>query len=174
MNMKTEYNTAGRPTSFKSEYIELGHNYSLLGATDSEMATFFGVAESTINLWKLKQPKFKDALIRGKAVADAHVAKALYTRAIGYSHAETHVSNYQGEITITQVTKHYPPDSVACFFWLKNRQPDKWRDKIEVNNNIKVDKKMMDFIETQFVTRMEKAHERQREVLRERGISDDS
>jgi hypothetical protein len=26
------------------------------------------------------------------------------------------------------VRKHYPPDVTACIFWLKNRQPEKWRD----------------------------------------------
>lgn len=25
--------------------------------------------------------------------------------------------------------EHYPPDATSMIFWLKNRQPDKWRDK---------------------------------------------
>ncbi len=47
---------------------------------------------------------------------------------MGYSHPAVHVSNYQGDITLTPITKHYPPDTVAAIFWLKNRQPAKWRD----------------------------------------------
>ncbi len=27
--------------------------------------------------------------------------------------------------------KHYPPDTTACIFWLKNRQRDKWRDRLD-------------------------------------------
>ena len=27
--------------------------------------------------------------------------------------------------------KYYPPDSTALIFWLKNRKPKDWRDKIE-------------------------------------------
>jgi hypothetical protein len=170
---KTETNTGGRPTSFKAEYIELAYKFCLLGATDEQLAEFFNVAKSTINLWKQKQPKFLDALKRGKVIADANVAHSLYRRATGYSHPETHVSNYQGEIIKTEITKHYPPDTTSCIFWLKNRQPDKWRDKVEVNSSIKLDKETLDMIENQFLTKMAAAHERQKEVLKERGIMAD-
>ena len=27
--------------------------------------------------------------------------------------------------------KHTPPDVVAAIFWLKNRKPDDWREKIK-------------------------------------------
>ncbi|MGZ8181238.1 MAG: helix-turn-helix domain-containing protein [Methylobacter sp.] len=130
--MNTKVNEGGRPTSFKSEYIELAFNYCLLGATDEQLADFFNVAKSTINLWKQKQPKFLDALKRGKTQADANVAHSLYKRATGYSHPDVHISNYQSEITKTEITKHYPPDTTACIFWLKNRQPKLWKDRVEV------------------------------------------
>lgn len=170
---EAEINAGGRPTSFKAEYVELAYKFCLLGATDEQLAEFFNVAKSTINLWKQKQPKFLDALKRGKVVADASVAHSLYRRATGYSHPETHVSNYQGEITLTELTKHYPPDTAAAFIWLKNRQPDKWRDKIHIDSNVKFDKETLEMIESQFVTKMAAAHERQKEVLKERGIVDD-
>lgn len=172
MNTNTEKNTVGRQTAFKAEYVDLAYKYCLLGATDKTLAEFFNVAESTINLWKLKQPKFLDALKRGKVVADANVASSLYRRAMGYSHPETHVSNYQGQITLTEITKHYAPDVTSCIYWLKNRQPDKWRDKIEIDTNVKINKETLEMIETQFVTKMAAAHERQKEVLKERGITD--
>lgn len=167
-----EKNVGGRPTAFKQEYVELGYKFCLLGATDEQLAEFFNVAKSTINLWKQKQPKFLDAIKRGKVAADANVAHSLYRRGTGYSCPETLVSNYQGAITLTEVTKHYPPDTTACIFWLKNRQPDKWRDKIEVNASVKLDKETLEMIEAQFVTKMAEAHERQKAVLAERGIAD--
>jgi hypothetical protein len=169
---KTETNTGGRPTSFKAEYIELAYKFCLLGATDEQLAEFFNVAKSTINLWKQKQPKFLDALKRGKVVADANIAHSLYRRGIGYSCQETHASNYKGTITLTEITKHYPPDTTACIIWLKNRQPDKWRDKVEVSASVKLDKETLEMIENQFVTKMAEAHERQKEVLKERGIAE--
>jgi len=44
----------------------------------------------------------------------AHIYTALYKRAIGYSHPDVHISNYQGEITITDIIKHYPPETQAA------------------------------------------------------------
>ena len=39
-----------------------------------------------------------------------------------------------GQIVITPTIKHYPPDTTAGIFWLKNRQRDKWRDKPEADD----------------------------------------
>jgi hypothetical protein len=165
-------NEGGRPSVFRQEYIELAYNYCLLGATDEQLAGFFNVTRSTISAWKTKQPKFLSALKRGKIEADAQVARSLFKRATGYSHPETHVSNYQGEITLTELVKHYPPDTTACIYWLKNRRPESWKDKIELSTTVKLDKETLDMIESQFVTKMAAAHERQKEVLKERGIAE--
>lgn len=122
---------AGRPTLFKPEYAEQAEKLCKLGATDGELADFFGVAESTINLWKLEHPKFSESIKSGKVKADSDVVESLYKRAMGYEHPEVHVSNYQGEVTLTPLTKRYPPDPTAAIFWLKNRRPEQWRDKTE-------------------------------------------
>lgn len=38
-----------------------------------------------------------------------------------------------GELVVTkEITKEVPPDTTAIIFWLKNRQPQKWRDKQQV------------------------------------------
>ncbi len=55
----------------------------------------------------------------------------MYERATGYSHAEDKIFNDGGEPLIVPTTKHYPPDATSAIFWLKNRQPAKWRDKTE-------------------------------------------
>jgi hypothetical protein len=34
-----------------------------------------------------------------------------------------------GKELLVNYVEHYPPDTTAAVFWLKNRQPDKWRDK---------------------------------------------
>ncbi|MGD9665332.1 MAG: hypothetical protein AB7U34_09040 [Novosphingobium sp.] len=128
----------GRPVRYRPEYAEQAYKLCLLGATDKDMADFFEVAESTINRWKSGHSEFWESIKRGKSVADANVAHALYQRAIGCSHPDVHVSNFQGEITVTELTKHYPPDTGAAFIWLKNRQPHKWRDKVEVESEVNV------------------------------------
>lgn len=129
----------GRKSSFKQEYIQLAENYALLGATDAEMADFFGVSEQTLNTWKKKYPEFLESLKKGKAVADANVASRLYSRAIGYDAKATKFATNEGKITDkVEYIEHYPPDTTAAIFWLKNRQPGKWRDKKEVENQVKL------------------------------------
>lgn len=131
MTAKKAPSKGGRPSSYKPEYAEQAQKLCRLGATDKELADFFGVQERTINNWKAEHPVFLQSLKEGKGLADAEVADKLYRRATGYSHPDTHVSNYQGLITLTPLTKHYPPDTTAAIFWLKNRRPDLWRDKPE-------------------------------------------
>lgn len=129
---KKRGNAGGRPTSFKAEYIEQGRKLAALGATDREMAEFFGVAESTFYLWKNTHPDFSEALKVGKAPADARVEQSLYRRATGYSYDATKIFQYEGQPVTVPYVEHVPPDVTACIFWLKNRVPDEWRDKQEV------------------------------------------
>lgn len=125
---------AGQPTKYQIAYNKQAFKLCLLGAKDKELADYFEISESTLNLWKLEHPKFSESLKDGKEKADANIGKSLYHRAKGYSHPDVHISNFKGEITITPIIKHYPPDTTAAIFWLKNRAPDRWRDvaRIEV------------------------------------------
>ena len=121
---------AGEKNSkYKKEYDELAYNYCLLGAKDSQLATFLGVDEATINRWKKAHPSFCESLKGGKVQADAEIAQSLFHRAKGYTHPEVKVFNNQGEIVTHDVVKHYAPDPTSMIFWLKNRQPELWRDK---------------------------------------------
>ena len=119
----------GRPSAFKQEFVEQARKLALLGLTDDEMADVFGVAVRTFQDWKKRHPDFLHSIKKGKVIADAEVGASLYERACGYSHPDAHISSYEGEITVTPITKHYPPDTAAAFIWLKNRQPKKWRDR---------------------------------------------
>jgi hypothetical protein len=121
----------GRPSSYRAEYAEWAEKLTKLGATDKELADSFDVVEATINNWKLAHPEFLESIKRGKAIADAEVASKLFHRATGYEHPEDDIKSVMGEIVITPTIKHYPPDTTAAIFWLKNRRPDLWRDKVE-------------------------------------------
>lgn len=127
----------GRKSAYREEYAQLAENYSLLGATDKEMADFFGVSEQTLNKWKKDYPEFLESLKKGKSIADANVASKLYNRAIGYDCRATKFAASEGKITDSKdYIEHYPPDTTAAIFWLKNRQPEKWRDRKEVDANV--------------------------------------
>lgn len=116
-----------RPSKFKPEFVAQAEKLANLGATDAEIADFFDVDTRTLYRWKVDNEAFCHALKVGKAEADERVVQSLFRRAIGYTHADTHISNYKGDVTVTPIVKHYPPDTTACIFWLKNRQPDAWR-----------------------------------------------
>jgi len=127
----TNSRSRGRPTAYRDEYAEQARKLCRLGATDAELANFFEVSERTLNSWKKRHPEFLQALKAGKAVADAEVAEKLYQRACGYSHEAVKMFQAGGEIISKGYTERYPPDTTAAIFWLKNRRPDLWRDKIE-------------------------------------------
>lgn len=123
--------TPGRVTTYKDENAEKAFALALLGSTDKEMAFIFGVTEKTFNNWKKKHPALVQAIKRGKDDADAAVSKSLYRRATGYEYTDTDIRVIDGVVVQTQVRKVQPPETVACIFWLKNRQLGKWRDKVE-------------------------------------------
>jgi len=124
---------AGAPTKYRDEFCIQAEKLCKLGAIDTELADFFEVSESTLNLWKLEFPQFSESIKKGKMLADAEVAEKLYQRATGYSHPDTDIKMFDGQIIETEITKHYPPDTTAAIFWMKNRQPAKWRDKHEID-----------------------------------------
>jgi len=127
-----------RPTKYKSEYTEEAKKLCFLGATDDDLANFFGVSDTTINAWKKKHPEFLASLKGAKKEADAKVVKSLYQRATGYDHEDTHFASYEGDIISEQYIKHWPPDVTACIFWLKNRQPERWRDVQEFAGELNI------------------------------------
>lgn len=131
----------GRPSKYKHKFCIQAKKLCLLGAKDSEIANFFDVDEATIHRWKLEFPEFCESIKEGKILADSTVADSLYKRANGYEHEEDVIFNDKGIPLVVPTIKHYPPDTTAAIFWLKNRRRTEWRDKQEIElsgNNITV------------------------------------
>lgn len=126
-------NPVGRPSKFTHSMIASVEKLCKLGATDKEIADFFGISESTLNEWKGTYPQFSESIKRGKIIADSIVSEKLFHRATGYHHDDVDIKMFEGKIITTKLTKHYPPDTIAAIFWLKNRRPAEWRDKQEVD-----------------------------------------
>lgn len=74
------------------------------GLTDEQIAEKIGIRRETLYEWKKNHPNISNALKKGKEVVDYEVENALLSSAL------------EGNTT-------------AQIFWLKNRRPDKWRDK---------------------------------------------
>jgi hypothetical protein len=120
---------AGRPTEYKLEHCELAHNYCLLGATNEDLAEFFGVTRRTVDNWIAAEPAFAEAVRGARALADARVARSLYERAVGFSYRSTRTVLHRGEERELSEAVYCPPDVRACIFWLRNRQRDRWSER---------------------------------------------
>lgn len=132
----TEPRGVGRPTPYKPEYADQAAKLCALGATDYELADFFGVDTRTIYRWKNSHEEFCQSVLVGKEAADERVERALFNRAVGYTYESEKVFQFQGEVVRAAVVEHVPPDPGAAFNWLKNRKPDVWRDKKEVDLSV--------------------------------------
>lgn len=129
----------GRPTKFTKEIKLKAEKLSRRGFTDKEVAEFVDVNETTIHRWKVKHTDFCQSLKMWKESSNENVQLSLYQRACGYSHAETkaqwvpEIGKKKGQWETLDMVKHYPPDTAACFIWLKNRDPENWKDKYDHN-----------------------------------------
>lgn len=135
-NIKKKH-AGGRPRkidSFNAEQLDKLSKVYEAGYTDKVLCARLGVNEQTLNNYKKDYPEFFESLKRGKAIADGKIEVALFQRAVGYSHPDVHILR---DGTVIPIIKHYAPDPISMIFWLKNRQPERWRDKQELDVNLK-------------------------------------
>ena len=126
----------GRPTKFRPEFIEAAAAMCADGAIDIELAQAFSVNISTITRWATAHPEFRAALKVAKKPADERVERSLYSRAMGYSFEAVKIFMPAGadKPVYAPYIEHVPPDPTSMIFWLKNRKPEAWRDKQEVDH----------------------------------------
>jgi len=122
----------GRPAKYQASFASEAAAKCALGATNAELADFFGVAISTVKLWAVQHEEFSAALKVGKEYADQQVERSLYQRAVGYTFDSEKVMAVKGEVVRVPTREHIAPDVTAQIFWLKNRQPERWRDRHEL------------------------------------------
>ncbi|MBY9082372.1 transposase [Paenibacillus sp. HN-1] len=116
------------------------------GLTDDQIAGNMGVNVATLYRYKQDYCEIREALKKGKEIVDIAVENALLKRALGYAYDEvtrepgTVEDEETGEQIVVmaetkRVTKEVQGDTTAQIFWLKNRRPDKWRDKQDVEHS---------------------------------------
>lgn len=117
---------------FKPEELEQIYMLAEAGHTEEFIRAFYKISRRKWYALKQSDPAFVAEFKKWKERADEKVEKALYERAIGYSHPDLVVKvDKDGCVHKVPTWKHYPPDPTACVFWLKNRRPKDWRDKVE-------------------------------------------
>jgi hypothetical protein len=118
------------------------------GAIDTDIAEFFNVAVSTVYEWKTAYPEFSEAIKRGKAKVDREVADKLIDRAMGakfvvqkevklksVSYLNGKKDSEEERVEVVDLHMEAPPDTQALIFFLKNRRPDLYRERQEVEHS---------------------------------------
>ena len=116
---------------YDPKFAEQGRKLCLLGATQADLAQFFGITVDRLITWERKYKEFRDALELGRAQADAEVADRLFRRALGYKRKTQKAFQHQGQPVVVDIEEELPPDTIAGIFWLKNRRRENWRDRHE-------------------------------------------
>lgn len=129
------------------------------GLTDEQIARNIGITTSTLYEWKNKYPEISESLKKGKEVVDIEVENALLQKALGITKTvvkpikikEVLYDNgkrisEKERIEYAEEEIYIPPDTTAQIFWLKNRKPDMWRDKqnVEVSGSLETEKTKLD------------------------------
>ena len=124
---------AGRPSKYIEEYAEQARKLCKLGATDPDLAEFFKVHLSTIWEWSTSHEAFSDAIRIGMNQANDCVDRSLYMKARGYFLDGVKVMTVDKAVVEHPIREYYPPDTTAIMWWQRNRRPDLWRERQDVN-----------------------------------------
>lgn len=114
--MKVPVAKLNHPPKMDQLNLEKVEVIASMGLIDDQIAVILNISPRTLNYWK-KHPDFAQALKRGKLKADFQITQSLYQKAKN-------------------------GDTTAMIFWLKNRQPDLWRDKHDISGSLNVSAKL--------------------------------
>lgn len=101
----------------------------MLGGSNETLADAFEVNVSTIQRWLVEHQDFREGVKKGRVLSSAEVAHKLFKKATGFTIPEEKVFCSEGSIVRAQTKRYYPPDPLAQIWWLKNKDPEHWRDK---------------------------------------------
>jgi hypothetical protein len=122
-------------SKYRDDMPLLVEQYAREGLREVDIADKLGVSMSTLSTYKLTYPAILEALKNGKAVIDSDVEMKLLTAAMGSEYTEVKTIEEGGKIIRTETTvKFLVPSVTAQIFWLKNRQPEQWRDVSRVEH----------------------------------------
>lgn len=133
------HETLGNASKYNPAFARVAYNIALLGGTPKSLAEILNVSEQTVYNWLKTHNDFHIAWYGGKDFADANVVQALYKRAVGWrEEVEESRTDKDGNVLTAEKVLVFAPDVQAQMFWLKNRQPLSWKDKVEVQEEIQV------------------------------------
>jgi len=111
-------------SKYQDNFPELVEAYDKEGMTDEQIFKKLGLSRNCFYKYLKEHDDLRDALKRGKVQPDDEVEGSLFKSAMGFTGPNG---------------TYYPPNPTSLIFWLKNRRREKWRDKQDVDMNMKAD-----------------------------------
>lgn len=125
------------------ENLELLRGWRRDGLEMKQIAANIGIKRQTLYDWCTKYKEIADALKKGEEACLYEVEGKLYKSAVGYYVTETDQTETEGpngKVITKHARKRYiPPNLGSICFILKNRRPEKWRDRPIVEDNRALD-----------------------------------
>lgn len=133
---------AGRPSKYESHVkpkLLLIGAWARDGLTDADICKNLDVSQDSFIQYKKEYPELIESLKRNKEEADIIIENELYEKAKGkiMSLNKVKVLN-DGTLIPYEEEVYIPGDTTAQIFWLKNRKPQAWRDKQEIDHSGKL------------------------------------
>ena len=153
LKYKENQKQKGRPSKYDAKATPiLAKALAMTAETscDTELAKGLEISLSTLYKWKNDYPELSEAIKSGKSIVDKAVVSKLFERTQGIEFTSERNKKpmvYKGEAIVNpktgdplyhmiEKTAFVPPSDIACIFWLKNRQPEDWKDRREATVNI--------------------------------------
>lgn len=132
---KTTDGVRGRPTKLTEKNIELALMLRDKGFTIKEIAEALGINEAVLYFkgteWEVLRKKLNAIKAKQEAEKINKVSQALYDRAIGQKvKIKKEVVTKGGQIVELNEVREIPGDVKAQEFYLINRDPQNWKEKI--------------------------------------------
>lgn len=117
------------------------------GLDDGELARAMEITDRTLRDWKKRFPEIPQAITRGRGGARVQIKNALFERAKGgyrtvkkpmkrrireYDETTGRCIREEEIIDLAEETIYIPPDTNAIKFWLTNRDPEHWQNRVEL------------------------------------------
>lgn len=148
--VKETTNKSGRKSMYTDDILPRIEELLKSGLNNRQLAKAIGINETTIYDWIDRFPQFHHTLKKYRGLADIQVENALFKSALGFNFTEVKKERRKigkdddgkdkYELVVTEeIEKHIPGVSAAQIFYLKNRMPERYKDKIETQISLSDD-----------------------------------
>ncbi len=105
------------------------------GLTDVQIAENLGIGKTTFYKMQKEHSELSELLKKGKEDIDYQVENALLKKALGYTKTlKKEKVTKDGNVVKIKEEMYVAPDTTAQIFWLKNRKPKQWKDKVDIES----------------------------------------